>query len=42
MSDNEWIKYKILLMVKSRIIKGKKIEQEEQSQQPIDDAFTIT
>lgn len=41
LSDNDWIKKKILLMVKSQVVMGKRMEQEQQAQQPIDDAFTI-
>jgi len=41
LSDDDWIKHKILLMIKGIVVKGKRIEQEEQTQQPVDDAFTI-
>ena len=41
LSDNDWIKHKILLMVKSQIVKGKRIEQEAEAVSPVDDAFTI-
>ncbi len=42
LSDNDWIKLKILLMVKGLVANGMRIEKEEQAQEPIDDAFTIT
>ena len=42
LSDNEWIKQKLLLLAKSPGARGRKIEQEEQAQPPTDSAFTIT
>ena len=41
LSDNDWIKLKILLMMKGLVVTGKRMEQEERASQPIDDAFTI-
>jgi len=42
LTDNDWIRHKILLMVKGQIVKGKRIEQESKAVSPVDDAFTIT
>jgi len=42
LSDDDWIKHKILLMVKGQVVKGMRMEQEEQAQKPVDDAFTIS
>ena len=42
LSDDDWIKRKILLMVKSQVIKGMRMEQEEETVQPTDDALTIS
>lgn len=41
LSDNDWIKSKILYDVKAHIVRGKKIEHDQETQQPTDDAFTI-
>jgi len=41
LSDNEWIKYKILMMVKNLVIRGKQIAANEASIPIEDDAFTI-
>lgn len=42
MTDDEWVEYKILLMVKNQVVRGLRIEQEEQAEQPADDFFTIS
>ena len=41
LSDNDWIKAKILLGVKAHIVRGKRLEAEQEAVEPIDDAFTI-
>ena len=42
LSDNDWIKHKFLLMVKSLVIKGKNIARDNAELPLEDDAFTIT
>lgn len=42
LSDDDWIKHKILLMVKGQVVRGMRMEQEEQATRPTDDAFTIS
>ncbi len=42
LSDNNWIKYKFLLLIKGLVTKGKHVAR-EQAQNPFeDDAFTIS
>lgn len=41
MSEDDWIKHKILLMAKGQVVRGKRMKQEEEASKPTEEDLTI-